>query len=46
MEALRQVKAALVAAGYIAMIETEYYEDAIKKHHIVLTAEIQGDAYG
>lgn len=46
VEPLRQVKAALVDAGYIATIETEYYEDAIKKRHVVLTAEIQGDVYG
>lgn len=43
---LRQVKAALEAAGYIVTVETEYYEDAIKKRHIVMTAEIQGDVYG
>lgn len=43
---MRAVKAALEEAGYIVTIETEYYEDAIKKRHIVMTAEIQGDVYG
>lgn len=46
IEPLRQVKAALVAAGYIVTVETEYYEDAIKKRHIVMSAEIEGDVYG
>lgn len=43
---LVKVKDALQKAGYIVTIETEYYEDAIKKRHIVMTAEIQGDVYG
>lgn len=46
IEPMRRVKAALVAAGYIVTIETEYYEDAIDMRHIVMTAEIQGDVYG
>ena len=46
LASMRKVKAALEAAGYIVTIDTEYYEDAIKKRHIVMTAEIQGDVYG
>lgn len=46
LASMRKVKAALETAGYIVTIDTEYYEDAIKKRHIVMTAEIQGDIYG
>lgn len=46
LASMRKVKSALEVAGYIVTIDTEYYEDAIKKRHIVMTAEIQGDVYG
>lgn len=43
---LRDVKAALEAAGYIANVEMENYDHDTDRHQMSLTAVIEGAEYG
>lgn len=40
------VKSALETAGYIVVVDTEYYEYDVELQHVVLTASIEGALYG
>lgn len=40
------VKAALENAGYIVVVDAEYYEEEVELQHVVLTASIVGALYG
>ena len=43
---LRDVKSALEAAGYIATVEMEYYDQDTDRHQISFTAMVEGAEYG
>ena len=46
LDTLRRVKAALEAAGYIARVDMQIFEDKVGRTHVMLTATTAGAVYG